>query len=42
MRTSWRAPKAMLVARRSVGVGPGVKTDSQREVMKLAMVEDGT
>ena len=29
-RSSWRELKVMLVARRRVGVGPGVKTDSQR------------
>jgi hypothetical protein len=38
-RRSWRAPKEALVAMRRVGVGPGVKMDSQRSTRKLAMVE---
>ena len=37
-RRSWSAPKEALVAMRRVGVGPGVKMDSQRSTRKLAMV----
>lgn len=35
--TSCRAPKEMLVARRSTGVGPGVKIEVKREVRNDAM-----
>jgi hypothetical protein len=40
-RRSCRVPKVALVARRRVGVVPGVKTDSQRSVRKVAMVSYG-
>ena len=38
-KTSWRAAKEMLVATRRVGVGPGVKMDVKRSVMKVVMVQ---
>lgn len=34
---AWSAPKEAFAARRSVGVGPGVKTLSQSSVMKVVM-----
>ena len=37
-RRTWSVPKVALVAIRRVGVGPGVKTDSQRLVMNVAIL----
>lgn len=37
---SWRAAKETFVATRRVGVGPGVKMELKRLVMKSAMVAD--
>lgn len=37
---SWRVPKVALVAMSRVGVGPGVKIDSQRSTMKDDIVYD--
>lgn len=40
-RTSRRVPKVRFVARRSVGVGPGVKIEAARESKKVGILVGG-